>query len=106
MTRIELYLQNNPKQVPVKDAIMLEECPPNVRCPTPKDIYTPHNCEKCWNEEAKGQEKYDELGALAKPLQDWLMANFNPHCRIEIDCQGTEVLSGEMYVAIMTKTAD
>jgi hypothetical protein len=41
-------------------------------------------------------ESFEELKELAKPLQDWLIANFNPHCKIEIDYDGVEVLSGEM----------
>jgi len=49
------------------------------------------------------EQKFNELEKLAKPLQDWLMANFNPHCRIEIDYQGAEVLSGEMHVNIEGK---
>jgi hypothetical protein len=49
------------------------------------------------------KKSFEELAVLAKPLQDWLMDNFNPHCKIEIDCQGVEVLSGEIHIPITAK---
>jgi hypothetical protein len=36
----------------------------------------------------------DELAKLAKPLQDWLVSNFDPHCKIEVDHDGAYVLGG------------
>lgn len=43
-----------------------------------------------------GKEKFDELKNLSKPLQDWMMKNFNMMCRIEITCDNVTVLAPEM----------
>jgi hypothetical protein len=44
--------------------------------------------------------KFDELKALAKPLQEWLAKNYNPHCKIEIDTMHVEVFSGGMAIPL------
>jgi len=49
------------------------------------------------------KEKFDELEALAKPLQDWMMDNFGPQRRIEITCDGVTVLSPEMSQPMVAK---
>jgi dihydroneopterin aldolase len=49
------------------------------------------------------KEKFDELEKLAKPLQDWMMDNFNMMCRIEITCDNTTVLSPEIGLPMTAK---
>jgi hypothetical protein len=39
-------------------------------------------------------KRFNELEELAKPLQDWLIVNFDPHCRVEITYDGVNVISG------------
>jgi hypothetical protein len=46
------------------------------------------------------REKFDELKALATPLQKWLAKNFNPHCKVEVTTDSVEVLSGEMRIPL------
>jgi hypothetical protein len=41
-------------------------------------------------------EDFKKLMELAKPLQDWMMQNYNMMCRIEINCDSVKVLSPEM----------
>ena len=41
-------------------------------------------------------EKLKEFEALAKPLNEWLQKNFNPHAIIFISNDGAELLSGEL----------
>ena len=43
------------------------------------------------------KKSFEELNALAKPLQDWMMDNFNPHTKIEITTDGVAVLTTTMY---------
>lgn len=43
-----------------------------------------------------GREKFNELEALAKPLQDWMMENFCMMDKIEVTCDSVTVLSPVM----------
>ena len=47
--------------------------------------------------------KFDELEALAKPLQDWMMENFCMMNRIEITCDGVTVLTETMGTPMVAK---
>lgn len=44
------------------------------------------------------KEKIKELEELAKPLNEWLQKNFSPHHKIIIECDGAEVVAGEIGV--------
>ncbi len=46
----------------------------------------------------KEPPKESVLKELARPLQKWLLENYNPHCKIEITTTAVEVLSGELCV--------
>lgn len=48
-------------------------------------------------------EDFDELIKLAKPLQDWMMKNYNMMCRIEITCDDVTVLSTEMSAPMIAE---
>ena len=45
-------------------------------------------------------DKHKELEQLATPLIEWLNKNYNPHCKIIIDTNSIEVVSGELVVSI------
>lgn len=49
------------------------------------------------------KEKFDELEKLAKPLQDWMMGNFNMMCKIEIDCDGVKVWATSIGTPMVAK---
>jgi len=48
----------------------------------------------------KLKKRFEELKALAIPVQKWLAKNYDPHCKIEIDITGVEVVSGEMRIPL------
>lgn len=48
----------------------------------------------------KMKEKQKELEQIATPLIEWLNKNYNPHCKIIIDTNSIEVVSGELIVNI------
>lgn len=48
--------------------------------------------------EENSKKKLEELEALAKPLNEWLQKNYNPHCLIIIRNDGAELFSGELGV--------
>ena len=48
----------------------------------------------------KLKKRFEELKALAIPVQKWLAKNYDPHCKIEIDITGVEVVSGEMGIPL------
>ena len=49
------------------------------------------------------KDKFVELQKLAKPIQDWMMDNFNMLCRIEIDCDGVQVLAYSFGIPMKAK---
>lgn len=42
------------------------------------------------------ENKFEELKELAKPLQEWLLTNYNPMCSIVIENDRITVVSKEM----------
>lgn len=44
------------------------------------------------------KDHFKQLEEMAKPLQQFLAENFNPHCKIEIDYDGATVYGGEIHV--------
>ena len=40
-------------------------------------------------------EQRKEFEELSKPLIKWLNDNMNPHCKIIIECDSAELISGE-----------
>jgi hypothetical protein len=47
--------------------------------------------------------KFDELVAVAKPLQDWMMENFCMMNRVEVTCDSVTVLSPVMGAPMIAK---
>lgn len=48
-------------------------------------------------------EKFNELESLAKPLQDWMLDNFDPMCKIEIDTDGVHVWGIRISAPMLAK---
>ena len=49
------------------------------------------------------KETFDELKDLAKPLQDWVMNNFDPMCKVEITCDSVTVFAPQMGTPMLAK---
>ena len=47
--------------------------------------------------------KIKELEELSKPLIEWLLNNYNPMCKIIIESDKVEVVSGEIMAFIEYK---
>lgn len=41
----------------------------------------------------------EEFKTLAKPLNEWLQKNYDPHCNIIISYDGAEVVRGELGIS-------
>ena len=59
--------------------------------------------EKRWNESPEFKEAWEESKRLheefekaAKPLVEFLQYNYHPHVKVIVDCEGAELLEGEM----------
>lgn len=46
------------------------------------------------------KDKMAEFQAAAAPLIKWLNDNGNPHHKIIVECNGAELVSGEIYVPV------
>lgn len=51
-------------------------------------------------------DKIKELEELSKPLVEWLLNNFNPMCKIIIESDKVEVVSGEIMTTIEYKVKE
>ena len=51
------------------------------------------------------KKSFEELSTLAKPLQDWMMANFDMNCKIEIDNDGAKVFRETIGSPVGVKTS-
>lgn len=48
-------------------------------------------------------KKFNELEALAKPLQDWMLDNHDPMCKVEIDREGVRIWTIKMDNPMLEK---
>lgn len=46
------------------------------------------------------KEQIEELREAAKPLVKFLNENYNPHCKVIVEVDGVEIVSGEVTVKI------
>jgi hypothetical protein len=46
------------------------------------------------------KEKFDELEKISKPVQDFMLANFDMMCKVEIDTDGVRILRSEMFAPL------
>lgn len=48
-------------------------------------------------------ERFDEIeqfAELVKPVQEWMLKNYNPHSKVIIESTGATVVTDEMYIPL------
>ena len=48
----------------------------------------------------KTYDKLEEFARLAKPLHEWMLKNYDPHCKIVIEWVGATVESDLVFVPL------
>lgn len=45
-------------------------------------------------------DKIEQFAELVKPLQQWMLQNYNPHSKIIIECNGATITTDEMFIPL------
>lgn len=44
--------------------------------------------------------KIEQFAELVKPIQEWMLQNYDPHTKIIIECNGATVTTDEMFIPL------
>lgn len=45
-------------------------------------------------------DKIEEFAALVKPVQEWMLKNYNPHSKVIIEVNGATVTTDDLFIPL------